>query len=193
MCHVVCHINFINPCCFYSPEEEWNNLLELSPLFQLLKGVERQLKGWACGAGILRGEFAGRSDSVGAAYFWLINGPTGINCMQKFTYIRAHTYDTCRQHNHQIFIDNQASSQINPTWRKLEYRLDFLYFLKYIYEYRIRVPLWSFVKRADYRLADCFLSRSYFLVLQSLDKGQMVFFEPQVLRHVSLLGFRDLI
>ncbi|XP_038549320.1 uncharacterized protein si:dkey-103g5.4 [Micropterus salmoides] len=42
------------------PEEEWNNLLELSPLFQLLKGVERQLKGWACGAGILRGEFADR-------------------------------------------------------------------------------------------------------------------------------------
>ncbi|XP_042270426.1 uncharacterized protein si:dkey-103g5.4 [Thunnus maccoyii] len=34
-------------------EEEWTRLLELSPLFQLLKGVELQLKCWACGAGLV--------------------------------------------------------------------------------------------------------------------------------------------
>ncbi|KAJ4935626.1 hypothetical protein JOQ06_017157 [Pogonophryne albipinna] len=38
------------------PEEKWTKLLELSPLFQLLKGMDLQLKGWACGAGLLRGE-----------------------------------------------------------------------------------------------------------------------------------------
>lgn len=42
------------------PEEEWSKLLELSPLFQLLKGVQQQLKDWACGAGLLRGELTGR-------------------------------------------------------------------------------------------------------------------------------------
>ncbi|XP_035765652.1 uncharacterized protein si:dkey-103g5.4 [Neolamprologus brichardi] len=40
------------------PEEEWTRLLELSPLFQLLKGVELQLKGWASKAGLLAGELA---------------------------------------------------------------------------------------------------------------------------------------
>ncbi|XP_056230182.1 uncharacterized protein si:dkey-103g5.4 [Seriola aureovittata] len=40
----------------HSQEEEWTKLLELSPLFQLLKVVELQLKGWACGAGLLSGE-----------------------------------------------------------------------------------------------------------------------------------------
>ncbi|XP_071353450.1 uncharacterized protein [Trachinotus anak] len=38
------------------PEEEWTKLLELSPLFQRLKAVELQLKSWACGVGLLRGE-----------------------------------------------------------------------------------------------------------------------------------------
>ncbi|XP_024910791.1 uncharacterized protein si:dkey-103g5.4 isoform X2 [Cynoglossus semilaevis] len=37
------------------PEEEWTKLLELSPLFQLLKGVELQMRGSACGARILSG------------------------------------------------------------------------------------------------------------------------------------------
>ncbi|XP_033488068.2 uncharacterized protein LOC117260235 [Epinephelus lanceolatus] len=45
------------------PEEEWAKLLELSPLFQLLKRMELQLKGWACGAGLLRGELADRGKS----------------------------------------------------------------------------------------------------------------------------------
>ncbi|GAA6228396.1 uncharacterized protein LOC111665042 [Lates japonicus] len=45
------------------PEEEWTKLLELSPLFQLLKVVELQLKDWACGAGLLRGELADRGNS----------------------------------------------------------------------------------------------------------------------------------
>ncbi|KAK9520852.1 hypothetical protein VZT92_020711 [Zoarces viviparus] len=45
------------------PEEEWTKLLELSPLFQLLKRMERQLRGWACGAGLLRGELADRGKS----------------------------------------------------------------------------------------------------------------------------------
>ncbi|XP_044059103.1 uncharacterized protein si:dkey-103g5.4 isoform X2 [Siniperca chuatsi] len=45
------------------PEEEWTKLLELSPLFQLLKGVELQLKSRACGAGLLRGELADRGKS----------------------------------------------------------------------------------------------------------------------------------
>ncbi|XP_008294523.1 uncharacterized protein LOC103368058 [Stegastes partitus] len=44
-------------------EEQWTRLLELSPLFQLLKGVELQLKGWACKAGIVSGEFADRGKS----------------------------------------------------------------------------------------------------------------------------------
>lgn len=46
-------------CLFCSPEEEWSKLLDVSPLFQLLRGVETQLKRWAggraefdlCGAG----------------------------------------------------------------------------------------------------------------------------------------------
>ncbi|XP_039478312.1 uncharacterized protein si:dkey-103g5.4 [Oreochromis aureus] len=42
------------------PDEEWTRLLELSPLFQLLKGVELQLKGWASKAGLLAGELANR-------------------------------------------------------------------------------------------------------------------------------------
>nr|XP_013765910.1 PREDICTED: uncharacterized protein LOC102208545 [Pundamilia nyererei] len=42
----------------HSQEEEWTRLLELSPLFQLLKGVELQLKGWASKAGLLAGELA---------------------------------------------------------------------------------------------------------------------------------------
>ncbi|XP_028321414.1 uncharacterized protein LOC114474973 [Gouania willdenowi] len=33
-------------------EEQWRSLLERSPLFQQLKGVELQLKGWACRAGL---------------------------------------------------------------------------------------------------------------------------------------------
>ncbi|XP_068440228.1 uncharacterized protein si:dkey-103g5.4 isoform X2 [Clinocottus analis] len=45
------------------PEEEWTKLLELSPLFQLLKGMEQQLRGWACGVGLLRGELADRGKS----------------------------------------------------------------------------------------------------------------------------------
>ncbi|KAK1900668.1 ABC transporter G family member 28 [Dissostichus eleginoides] len=45
------------------PEEEWTKLLELSPLFQLLKGMDLQLKGWACGAGLLRGELSDRGKS----------------------------------------------------------------------------------------------------------------------------------
>lgn len=62
----LCHITLINPRCFYSAEEEWAKLLELSPLFQLLKGVELQLKCWACGAGLVGGELSGRSDTVRA-------------------------------------------------------------------------------------------------------------------------------
>ncbi|XP_047191720.1 uncharacterized protein si:dkey-103g5.4 isoform X2 [Scophthalmus maximus] len=46
-----------------APEEEWTKLLELSPLFQLLKVVELQLKDWACGAGLLRGELTDRGTS----------------------------------------------------------------------------------------------------------------------------------
>ncbi|XP_051254705.1 uncharacterized protein si:dkey-103g5.4 isoform X3 [Dicentrarchus labrax] len=45
------------------PEEEWGKLLELSPLFQLLKEVQLQLKGWACGAGVLKGELADKGKS----------------------------------------------------------------------------------------------------------------------------------
>ncbi|KAE8295318.1 hypothetical protein D5F01_LYC06244 [Larimichthys crocea] len=45
------------------PEEEWSKLLELSPLFQLLKGVQQQLKDWACGAGLLRGELTDKGKS----------------------------------------------------------------------------------------------------------------------------------
>ncbi|CAJ1065477.1 uncharacterized protein si:dkey-103g5.4 isoform X1 [Xyrichtys novacula] len=45
------------------PEEEWNKLLELSPLFHLLKGVEQQLKSWARGAKLFRGELSDRSQS----------------------------------------------------------------------------------------------------------------------------------
>ncbi|KAM6933261.1 uncharacterized protein FYW49_001628 [Xenentodon cancila] len=37
----------------HSREEEWTKLLKLSPLFQLLRGVEDQLKGWGCKAGFL--------------------------------------------------------------------------------------------------------------------------------------------
>ncbi|XP_078140393.1 uncharacterized protein LOC144539411 [Centroberyx gerrardi] len=44
-------------------EGEWDKLLELSPLFQLLKGVELQLKGRAREAGLLRGELSGRGNS----------------------------------------------------------------------------------------------------------------------------------
>ncbi|KAK6297050.1 hypothetical protein J4Q44_G00331920 [Coregonus suidteri] len=44
-------------------EEEWDKLLELSPLFQLLKGVERKLRGLARDAGLLRGELDGRGTS----------------------------------------------------------------------------------------------------------------------------------
>eukprot|EP00064_Thunnus_orientalis_P004272 superscaffoldBa00000385_g4283 len=42
-----------NTCHRHISEEEWTRLLELSPLFQLLKGVELQLKCWACGAGLV--------------------------------------------------------------------------------------------------------------------------------------------
>ncbi|XP_037632372.1 uncharacterized protein si:dkey-103g5.4 [Sebastes umbrosus] len=45
------------------PEEEWTKLLELSPLFQLLKGTELQLKGWTCEAGLIRGGLADRGKS----------------------------------------------------------------------------------------------------------------------------------
>ncbi|XP_067362826.1 uncharacterized protein [Channa argus] len=45
------------------PEEDWSKLLKLSPLFQLLKVVELQLKSWACGSGLLRGELADRGRS----------------------------------------------------------------------------------------------------------------------------------
>ncbi|KAM8904381.1 uncharacterized protein AB9W97_008057 [Spinachia spinachia] len=44
-------------------EDEWTKLLELSPLFQLLKGMELQLRGWACGAGLLNRELADRDRS----------------------------------------------------------------------------------------------------------------------------------
>ncbi|XP_029372796.1 uncharacterized protein LOC115052674 isoform X2 [Echeneis naucrates] len=37
-------------------EEDWNKLLQLSPLFHLVRAVELQLRGWACGAGLLQGE-----------------------------------------------------------------------------------------------------------------------------------------
>ncbi|XP_069546998.1 uncharacterized protein [Brachyistius frenatus] len=43
------------------PEEQWTRLLERSPLFQLLKGVELQLKSWACRTGLLGGELPDRS------------------------------------------------------------------------------------------------------------------------------------
>ncbi|XP_039987565.1 uncharacterized protein si:dkey-103g5.4 isoform X3 [Xiphias gladius] len=43
--------------------EEWTKLLELSPLFQLLKVVELQLKGWVCGAGLPIGEPTDRGKS----------------------------------------------------------------------------------------------------------------------------------
>ncbi|CAK6968135.1 uncharacterized protein si:dkey-103g5.4 isoform X2 [Scomber scombrus] len=49
-----------------SISEDWTRLLELSPLFQLLKGVELQLKCWACGAGLVGGGLSGRSDTLGA-------------------------------------------------------------------------------------------------------------------------------
>ncbi|KAG7479263.1 hypothetical protein JOB18_021861 [Solea senegalensis] len=45
------------------PEEEWTKLLGLSPLFQLLKKVDQQLQGSACGAGILRGGINDRDNS----------------------------------------------------------------------------------------------------------------------------------
>ncbi|XP_034556228.1 uncharacterized protein si:dkey-103g5.4 [Notolabrus celidotus] len=45
------------------PEEEWSKLLEHSPLFQLLKGLEQQLKSWACGAKPRRGELGDRGQS----------------------------------------------------------------------------------------------------------------------------------
>ncbi|XP_064158314.1 uncharacterized protein LOC135236073 [Anguilla rostrata] len=41
-------------------EEEWDRLLELSPLFQLLRRVEQQLRGGAKEAGLLRGGAHGR-------------------------------------------------------------------------------------------------------------------------------------
>ncbi|KAG7238714.1 hypothetical protein INR49_031230 [Caranx melampygus] len=47
----------------HSQEEGWTKLMELSPLFQLLRGMELQLKGWACGAGLLRGELTGGGKS----------------------------------------------------------------------------------------------------------------------------------
>ncbi|XP_046891896.1 uncharacterized protein si:dkey-103g5.4 [Hypomesus transpacificus] len=45
-------------------EEEWDKLLEFSPLFQLLKGVELQLRGRAREAGLLRAEACDRSGVV---------------------------------------------------------------------------------------------------------------------------------
>ncbi|XP_041654027.1 uncharacterized protein si:dkey-103g5.4 [Cheilinus undulatus] len=45
------------------PEDEWIRLLELSPLFQLLKQVEQQLKSWACGTKLSRGELPDRGQS----------------------------------------------------------------------------------------------------------------------------------
>ncbi|XP_041849904.1 uncharacterized protein si:dkey-103g5.4 isoform X3 [Melanotaenia boesemani] len=42
------------------PEVQWTRLLELSPLFQLLKGVEEQLKVWAGKMGLTGGEIHGR-------------------------------------------------------------------------------------------------------------------------------------
>lgn len=53
----------------YFPEEDWTKLLELSPLFQMLKVVELQLKSWACGAGVLRREVAGQWKALGVIYF----------------------------------------------------------------------------------------------------------------------------
>ncbi|XP_060902571.1 uncharacterized protein si:dkey-103g5.4 [Labrus mixtus] len=44
-------------------EGEWTTLLELSPLFHLLKQVDQQLKSWACGTKLLRGELADRGQS----------------------------------------------------------------------------------------------------------------------------------
>lgn len=51
------------------PEEDWTKLLELSPLFQMLKVLELQLKNWASGAGLLRREVAGQWDVLGVIYF----------------------------------------------------------------------------------------------------------------------------
>nr|XP_046246188.1 uncharacterized protein LOC124059852 [Scatophagus argus] len=45
------------------PEEDWSKLLELSPLFQLLKEVQLQLIGWASGTKLIRGEFADKGNS----------------------------------------------------------------------------------------------------------------------------------
>ncbi|KAM4627455.1 uncharacterized protein ACJ7VT_002401 isoform 1-T1 [Polymixia lowei] len=44
-------------------EEEWDKLLELSPLFQLLKRVELQLKGRALESGLLRRELSDKGNS----------------------------------------------------------------------------------------------------------------------------------
>ncbi|XP_047451086.1 uncharacterized protein LOC125014093 [Mugil cephalus] len=44
------------------PEEQWTRLVELSPLFQMLKGVELQLKDLACKAGISGRELSDRGE-----------------------------------------------------------------------------------------------------------------------------------
>lgn len=49
-----------HPFFFCFLDEEWTRLLELSPLFQQLKGVELQLRGWASKAGLLAGELASK-------------------------------------------------------------------------------------------------------------------------------------
>ncbi|KAK7882559.1 hypothetical protein WMY93_028733 [Mugilogobius chulae] len=45
------------------PEEEWNKLLEQSSLFNMLKGVELQMKTWASGAGLVRGDHNEKGNS----------------------------------------------------------------------------------------------------------------------------------
>ena len=54
-----CIKTFLCPDC---SEEEWDKLLELSPLFQLLRKVELKLKEQALDAGLLKGEISGRLD-----------------------------------------------------------------------------------------------------------------------------------
>ncbi|MED6293516.1 hypothetical protein CHARACLAT_011410 [Characodon lateralis] len=45
------------------PEEQWKRLVELSPLFQLLKDLQLQLKTWAGKAGFLGQELNNRGNS----------------------------------------------------------------------------------------------------------------------------------
>ncbi|KAM7399476.1 hypothetical protein PAMP_018747 [Pampus punctatissimus] len=48
----------------HSQEKEWSKLLELSPLFQLLKDMELQLKCWAFGEALIGGKLEGKKSFV---------------------------------------------------------------------------------------------------------------------------------